>query len=1521
MSTHHPSFGRSSGLGNVFKSWTTSLKSSPSKDVPVKINPTVIGGGSDQKKLFLQLQKGPLPQRASTAAKMIEVLEKYSISSIPEVWYLARDMCDPRIQSYIRRVALKLMIECIKHDDLTATSSKLVFYKDILLYCRLTETKVDQEFDLFLKAVRNLTQNGRDIHDLCMYNGGPNLSQWLMTALSAMGKVSRNYSTKESAKDVETDLAYQNLVNTLVFIKDCFKFNANIMDESYINEITKKTIYIGSRTNNVGILTACLDLLYTIVIFTSLEQPTLFRTIEFFCSVYGSNVDLTKTAWNAIATLASHGTFYVITSCLCDIITNEELQSFRSTDADNVLSAILTNGTINTMELKYSNSLLSSCIGAIQVIERLIISPTIINSNDTAFIYFLPALREMTTFNVPAINTPLLRTLDRLFSKESYQNQSNVNVNNVMAQIYLFQLWYSSKGSIYDLLNNVKLSSDIDVSYWGSICSSLQTAYENHELHTPKEKLINLFSRYYQYLPKLVVKFIFRYYTEERLCTVFNPLWQEHCMKLINYFYHNQTPVTSNFLVSNVSGTDPEIRLEVLKTIKHGYKISYSVDQADINADMIINVLKKSVSEDDPNVLAYLVEEFFVDIIAKTEPSTMFQLFDIILPYFEISLSNGRIRSLVSVNSSDIKSGSQVSHEPMKTGELSNRFKVAISQGIAKVLLIESTRNPQKALEAFKACILIAQHALTTKNTPVLLVMLKILIRLRVSSNNLIYFTYPADMEGLANAFGRNVLDPDYKENDNFQWRYPENVDFLDERYYDKPCQNLRLFSPKAFKLNVENTMETIDIEIWFSIVLDITENFVTWEVYSFVWAHFCPQLANMKLFDSKEQLLRLKKIICDLLTLNLPSSVTIPETFSKSQLQVVFVRNLSGLIGYRGHFSKYDEDDIIRSLIVGIDSWERTAIPCIHILTVCCYELPLSVKKYLSNILTKFQTRISSTFASSHILEFLMALINIPTLTSNFDIDEVKRIFGIAFKFVQQCNDLLKNTQVNKNTDPVMTHGLNALIDNTPSTQNTTEHSGLLSQYVLTLSYNIISTWFLKIDMPERKKLSSFLLKNLVALNSDPQKLEPQIIAYVDLIIRFTYNDLPLKIVNPKVALDAIKAEEGTIQVSSWLMGYTVVTIATNTEKGDSVLILRRPTGVSIHKIQLDKDLIPALERFRNRQILFPSYLLLQGLDTLDAKSKLKPLPLLDDSTTTRALSTFDRIPIVEFHKIGILYIGKGQGTEAEVLANNGGSRDYQTFINSIGHLIKLRNCKDIYVGGLDIENGTDGDYALYWNDKTVQVVYHSTTLMPNSERDVYYDYKKRHIGNNYINIYFDESERPFNFNIIKSQFNFINIVIAPHTKSFNVYEHDSGDSGKKFFKVKLFRRSGVPGVFATCHFKIISEELLPAFVRNLAITANQFANVWHASYHGAFVSNWTHRVKQIDILKERTMQSHEQLKQEQFHSKDTKDGVNDATQSFLQQLEFNVASANNDSQHRYEYLTDSDNPLYAALEFNSFT
>ncbi|CAB4476953.1 hypothetical protein RhiirA1_419280 [Rhizophagus irregularis] len=282
------------------------------------------------------------------------------------------------------------------------------------------------------------------------------------------------------------------------------------------------------------------------------------------------------------------------------------------------------------------------------------------------------------------------------------------------------------------------------------------------------------------------------------------------------------------------------------------------------------------------------------------------------------------------------------------------------------------------------------------------------------------------------------------------------------------------------------------------------------------------------------------------------------------------------------------------------------------------------------------------------------------------------------------------------------------------------------------------------------------------------------------------------------------------------------------------------------------------------------PSFLFLQFSPYPDFISKDAPRPLPDDESTNRALTVLDHTPVVDFHKIGVLYVGKNQTKEIEILSNIHGSQDYIEFLNKLGSLVRLKNCKKIYTGGLDTEYDTDGEYTYYWKDDITQVIFHCATLMPtNLAHDPQCAGKKRHIGNDFVTIVFNDSDQEYEFDTLPSHFNFINIVISPYSHQYSsqssistLQSSRTDDTNKNYnknsyFKVTMQRRSDMPEI-GPIEFKMVSASALPAFVRQIALHANIFAQVFLQSggnRNTEYVSNWKDRLRQIKRVKERIL------------------------------------------------------------------
>ncbi|KAH0493889.1 hypothetical protein TgHK011_000533 [Trichoderma gracile] len=206
--------------------------------------------------------------------------------------------------------------------------------------------------------------------------------------------------------------------------------------------------------------------------------------------------------------------------------------------------------------------------------------------------------------------------------------------------------------------------------------------------------------------------------------------------------------------------------------------------------------------------------------------------------------------------------------------------------------------------------------------------------------------------------------------------------------------------------------------------------------------------------------------------------------------------------------------------------------------------------------------------------------------------------------------------------------------------------------------------------------------------------------------------------------------------------------------------------------------------------------------------------------------------------------------------MANVSGSSDYIEFLNNLGTLTKLKGAT-FNTQGLDREHDTDGQYTFCWRDRVTEIVFHVTTQMPtNLERDPHCIAKKRHIGNDFVNIIFNDSGLPFKFDTFPSQFNCVNIVITPASPASFLATREANPEQahkKKFYTVQVMSKPGFPAISPASDTKMVSLKALPAFIRLLALNASVFAHVWHNREGGEHISSWSGRLREIKRLREK--------------------------------------------------------------------
>ncbi|KAI9248542.1 hypothetical protein BDA99DRAFT_576018 [Phascolomyces articulosus] len=831
------------------------------------------------------------------------------------------------------------------------------------------------------------------------------------------------------------------------------------------------------------------------------------------------------------------------------------------------------------------------------------------------------------------------------------------------------------------------------------------------------------------------------------------------------------------------------------------------------------------------------------------------------------------------------------------------------------------------------------------------------------------------------------------------------------------------------------------------------------WELIQFVLKRLPLQLANKHMFcGASATIEKLRRRVVTWVSNRdfLKSVHSIPSNIKRNDVYVYAYNILVVLVSYRRLFSKQHQDEIVYAFYKGLTQVTAATKPCIHALSVCCHELPLSVTKMLNEILQHMSKIISVSSVSVHILEFLSTLARLPGLYANFTSDMYKPVFAIALNYLQHTQTSSSSSAASSpmSTPPTPHHHHHP--QQTPptasqqqqhqqNTKNKDQHQittqNALSQYVLIMAYLVITVWFTAVPLRERRKHVSFIIGRLLSATPIGKSIDEQTFTCIDMLSRFSFADVslsPEKSLVSKILMGdpapgpspmtggniAGGGEGGPRQtIRTWVYGHTLLTLKTAKALGWIEMTIRRPSGTvsmmcnienRIKSSTIDYQTLPALlmmqytpdlmasrmlqqresgngstgdgdtsplplmesglgitfenlagaaniatqqqqqqqqqpqpqdseqpaadeerdeendndstlasgsaegasnsggsgsgtvssggqtpmtstrqERLdsvirqvladpetpaqpvtssgllrRMDQPLDPGFLFLQLSNYPDLTRVGENIPALpEDEATARSLGILDRIPVVDFHKIGVLYVGKNQSTEVEILANTHGSPDYVKLLNALGDIELLKGRTD-NTGGLDREMDIDGRYAYFWKDDVTHVIFHVATLMPtNLERDPQCSNKKRHIGNDFVTIVYNDSGKDYAFDTLPGQFNFCNIVITPHSISSFTSSSSSPPStslsqmsdsdNNTFFKVQMQRRPDMPEIGPISEPKLVSGQSLPHLVRQTALHANIFAQVFQSVSAGGgrheYVSPWKERLRQIKRIRER--------------------------------------------------------------------
>ncbi|KAJ3440176.1 tuberin [Anaeramoeba flamelloides] len=229
-------------------------------------------------------------------------------------------------------------------------------------------------------------------------------------------------------------------------------------------------------------------------------------------------------------------------------------------------------------------------------------------------------------------------------------------------------------------------------------------------------------------------------------------------------------------------------------------------------------------------------------------------------------------------------------------------------------------------------------------------------------------------------------------------------------------------------------------------------------------------------------------------------------------------------------------------------------------------------------------------------------------------------------------------------------------------------------------------------------------------------------------------------------------------------------------------------------------------------------------GLFSMTNKEDL--IPIKRNDRFSRALKELDKRPSREMQKIGVIYVAPGQTHQNDILSNEFGSPLYEEFVNGLGWEIDISKHVG-YNGGLDVYSGVNGRTCPYYADSETEVVFHTITRMPNSETNIQQIHKKKHVGNDIVQIVWCENvEQDYDPATITSRFNHVHIVIYPLPNGL--------------FRIQIFMKESVKFFGPLLTGMIISKKDLPYLARTTAMCAYRYVRYETRGYQHPFPTRW---------------------------------------------------------------------------------
>jgi hypothetical protein len=1437
-----------------------------SDDAMVQPSLTVLGGPPEVGRLLIQLGKTrPTSERINAALKLRPLLDKYKISNPLAIWSAGEDLLSYSADD-ASRAGMTLLLGCANNADLTATERRVLFDS-------LKQTsQQDKHLDLRVQILLAITNKGTNVDSV-----EDDVLSFASTTLKACSEA---VDHERRAKRSNGSSQEGTLDDIFKYIVSVIKFNAKVLEENDLERVVRTVNKICQVTTASRDVENSIDVVLALLTFTQLPAASFQDCLELLADVYRQVKHLEERSWDAAAKIFTSHLGHAAILTYLDIIKDGggSLKRMVCRGAFRLLAHLLeANGAFGLPRLPLA-ILLQAVEQGLCLNDRFLAEDVLGHAKE---LLFRDELRTILEYEVEWDS--FLRCVRKSADILDLNTFSGLSMTNDTESVNSGSISRSDSSVRTLIKKNAKQKET--VSFSAARCNLheiiLKLSANLTELDLlHKDAVVGFLLGLGPRLSNAAAEVVVTCCAEDRLTLPSSVNWTETCKTLVQSFLHD-------------CDRPNRLRSLTISVLKQAWNTVELVSE-EAASKLALLVLQNMDSETDGTVLDALAS-FAVMVVERAD----FGLFEAVLTIFRVTVFQRRPSVPITANLSPIggfpvglPAQSQPSLCRIATKHVVRMFVSNMNKSAWKVealysFVLKVAASPECAVDA-RICAV------------------KLLFRLRATSNHSIYIRPLSESERIAAVLCRTA--------ETASWIYhTEGLTTNDHRDVlggasHQALTNTRTFDvrrpvpplwfyPGLKGLPEEPAAESsifvysfagstsgptrdeavvLKIAYWLEIIINLLQQQDTdWEIYSYLVVHLGAQLSNQNLVRGCiPQVQLLRNVLCDQIraaSFHEPPNYT---SLKKADVAVCLFHVLTMLVGYHDHFARSEEDEIVRTFILGVGSWDRTSKWCIHALSVCCHELPLSVSKMLDSIIQKMSQIITQSQVAVHILEFLVMLARLPNLYKNFREDEYKMVFGVSFRYLQYVRDKQERDSSRDVLSPParpnkwqMRHSDSfrelRMLNDTDNRSKGRPNNEDLPQYVYALAFHVITFWFMNLRLDDRPMYMPWISKNLTYQSIDGKGIvEDQGLVTMDMMEKVAYTDRDETAYDPHFA----KETDGEVAKRTWIIGYSLLTIETAGRTGVSQMTKRRPSGTKYstfkpaltspprHQAPLTTGLAADTFYTSSYTGVLPEDIIQEFYSSsylLDTKMP-RPVPLPDDEAVQRAISTFDRNSTVDGHKVGVIYVSEGQECEAQILANTHGSADYTTFVDGLGFLTRLKDAQ-FNTQGLDRSEDTDGKYTYCWRDRATEIVFHVTTMMPTPEHDAQCVQKKSHIGNDFVSIVWNDAGTDFKFDTFPSDFNYVYIIITPESTQSFTTTRDTEHPPDRFYKVQVLSAPGFPDISPAAETKLLSAKALPHFVRLLALNASVFSLVWHHREGGEHVSPWRNRLREIKRLRDK--------------------------------------------------------------------